>query len=126
MEDITDSEKFAFQEDLVIKRVREIIEHNLSNREYIEEYVEQWVSTICEEIIEELHSQRKPFKYIVNTIIQQRTGSAIHTAKSAYIDTLSDASLTVTWPKKTSKDPNNRTIICIVTVAALAFYPSGM
>jgi dynein light chain Tctex-type 1 len=110
----------------VIKRVREIIESNLSGREYVEELVEQWVSNICEEIIEELHSQRKPFKYIVNTLIMQRTGAAIHTAKAGYMDTVSDAQLTVTWPKKTSKDPNNRTMICVVTVGAFAFYPSGM
>lgn len=86
----------------------------------------QWINDICEQTIEELHAPRKPFKYIVTCCIMQRTGAAIHSAKAAFYDTVSDASLTVTWPKRTAKDPANRTIIAIVTVFAISFYPSGM
>ena len=37
MDDITDSEKYAFQEDAVKKKVREVIELVLSHEEYDEE-----------------------------------------------------------------------------------------
>jgi hypothetical protein len=56
----------------------------------------------------------------------QRTGAGIHCAKACYWDTVSDASVTVAWPQRQVKDPNNRTMVCIVTVFAVSFYPAGI
>lgn len=39
---------------------------------------------------------------------------------------VSSASVTVSWPQRQVKDPNNRTMVCIVTVFAVSFYPSGI
>ena len=90
MDDITDSEKFAFQEDVVKPKVRDVIENHLKGQEYSEEKVPQWINEICESCIEELHLPKKPFKYVVTCCIMQRTGAAIHSAKAAYWDTVSD------------------------------------
>ena len=118
--------QYAFQEDFVKKRVRDIIELHLSPQEYTEEAVPQWIDTICADCIEELHSHKKPYKYIVTCNIMQRTGAALHTGKSAWWDGVSDGSCTVLWPKRnaatTEAGVGSKTIICMVTVFAVAFY----
>jgi dynein light chain Tctex-type 1 len=126
MDDIADSEKQAFQEDSVKKKVREVIESHLKGREYSEHMLDQWMNDICENIVEELYQTKKPFKYVVTCAIMQRTGAAIHSAKSCFWDTVSDASITVCWPKRNGRDTINRTMICIVTVYAISFYPSSI
>jgi len=110
----------------VKKKVREVIEHHLRGRDYNEALLPQWINDICESTMEELHAPKKPFKYVVSCCIMQRTGAGIHCAKACYWDTVSDASVTVAWPQRQVKDPNNRTMVCIVTVFAVSFYPSGI
>lgn len=108
------------------KRVRDIIEQQLSPHEYNEEAVPQWIDAICAECVEELHSHKKPYKYIVTCSIMQRTGAALHSGKSALWDGVSDGSCTVLWPKRnaatTEAGVGSKTIICMVTVFAVAFY----
>jgi len=103
-----------------------VIEHHLRGRDYNEALLPQWINDICESTMEELHAPKKPFKYVVSCCIMQRTGAGIHCAKACYWDTVSDASVTVAWPQRQVKDPNNRTMVCIVTVFAVSFYPSGI
>ena len=122
MDDITDSEKYAFQEDVVKKKVREVVESVLGSCEYDEELVPVWVDSICALCVEELHAAKKPYKYIVTTTILQRTGSAIHSSRSAYWDGVSDGAVTVLWPKRNATEQQSKTIIAMVTVFALAFY----
>jgi dynein light chain Tctex-type 1 len=124
MDDITESEKYAFQEEVVAKRIREVIERHLKGKSYAEEKVAQWINDICESCLEELYAPKKPFKYVVTACIMQRTGAAIHSANACYWDTVSDGSLSVCWPKRNARDPQNRTMLCIVTVFAVGFYPS--
>lgn len=125
MEDITESEKFAIQEEVIQKKVLEIIESHLKNNDFQEEKVSQWISNICESCMEELYAPRKPFKYVVTCAIMQRTGDAIYSANSCFWDTVGDAAITVSWPKRhTAKDPHNRTMLCMVTVYCISFYPS--
>lgn len=105
------------------KKVRDIIDSHLKDEEYADHRVAQWIDHICEDVIEELHSTRKPFKYIVHCTIMQRTGSALHSSKSAYWDSVSDGSITVTWPKRNAAaEQTSKTIICMVTVFACSFY----
>jgi hypothetical protein len=62
--DIAESEKSAFQEEVVKKKIREVIELHLKNEEYKEEKVAQWINNICESCMEELSAPKKPFKYL--------------------------------------------------------------
>jgi len=105
----------------VRKRIREIIEENLKDKDYNEDMVPQWINDITETCVEELFSSRKPFKYVVTCAIMQRTGSAVHSATACYWDTVSDDTIFVCWPKRTSRDPSNRSMICIVNVFAVSF-----
>jgi hypothetical protein len=139
----------------VRKRIREIIEENLKDKDYNEDMVPQWINDITETCVEELFSSRKPFKYVVTCAIMQRTGSAVHSATACYWDTVSDGmspaphfilcrsaalatrscphtlhqrpflmfvdTIFVCWPKRTSRDPSNRSMICIVNVFAVSF-----
>mmetsp|Transcript_37361 Transcript_37361/g.73484 ORF Transcript_37361/g.73484 Transcript_37361/m.73484 type:complete len:123 (+) Transcript_37361:57-425(+) len=121
MEDLSESEKYEFQEELVQKKVVEVIETHLKNADYQEEKINQWVSNICEACMEELHAPKKPFKYVVTCMIMQRTGDAVHTATAAYWDTVADASISVAWPKR---NDTKGTMCCIVTVFAVSFSPT--
>jgi len=118
--------QYAFQEDFVKKRVRDIIEHHLAPHDYNEDTLPHWIDQITTDTLEELHSHKKPYKYIVTCNIMQRTGAALHSAKSAWWDGVSDGSCTVLWPKRnaatTEAGVGSKTIICMVTVFAVAFY----
>eukprot|EP00823_Brevimastigomonas_motovehiculus_P009599 TRINITY_DN927_c8_g1_i1.p1 TRINITY_DN927_c8_g1~~TRINITY_DN927_c8_g1_i1.p1 ORF type:complete len:130 (+),score=14.75 TRINITY_DN927_c8_g1_i1:139-528(+) len=124
LEDIAESEKTTLQEDVIKKKIKEIIENCLKGKEYDETKVPQWISNICEACIESLYAPKKPFKYAVTCTIMQRTGAGIHSANACYWDTVSDVALSVSWPKQKSRDPSNRSMLCMVTVFAVSFYPS--
>ena len=94
----------------------------LGVEEYDEERVPHWIDSICALCVEELHAAKKPYKYIVTCTILQRTGSAIHSSRSAYWDGVSDGAITVLWPKRNATEQVSKTIIAMVTVFAVAFY----
>ena len=72
--------------------------------------------------MEELYAAKKPYKYVVTCTILQRTGSALHSSRSAYWDGVSDGAITVLWPKRNATTENtSRTIVAMVTVFAVAF-----
>jgi dynein light chain Tctex-type 1 len=106
----------------VKKKVRDVIELVLGSEEWEDSMCEQWVDRICCLCIDELHAAKKPFKYVVTCSLMQRTGAAVHSSRSAYWDGVSDGSVTVMWPKRNAADATNKTIICMVTVFAVAFY----
>ena len=120
MEDLGDSEKFAFQEEVVRKKVTEIVEAELKGKEFEEAKVEAWTNSICEQCIEAVHAPKNPFKYVVTCSIMQRTGAGIHSATSCYWDTVADSPLHVHWPK-TSSTRELTSMMCIVTVFAVAY-----
>lgn len=120
MEDITDADKYEFQEEEMGKKLHKIIEETLKDQVYAEEEVQHWINSICEQSMTELWNSQKPFKYIVSCCITQRTGAGIHTAQSCHWDTVADRVLQVSWPKPTGA--SKASMLCIMTVYAIAFY----
>ena len=79
---------------------------------YQREKVNQWCQQIIDFLIKELAKLDKPFKYAVTCIIQERNGSGIQTAATAFWQSDTDGLISVQM--------NPPTFICIVTVFALA------
>ncbi|XP_063068244.1 dynein light chain Tctex-type 3 isoform X1 [Engraulis encrasicolus] len=88
------------------------IEGIIGGVDYSQNKVNQWTATIVEHSLTQLVKQGKPFKYIVNCAVMQKSGAGLHTASSCYWDTTTDGSCTVRW--------ENRTMYCVVSVFAVA------
>uniref|UniRef100_A0A3P9QGQ3 Dynein light chain Tctex-type 3 n=1 Tax=Poecilia reticulata TaxID=8081 RepID=A0A3P9QGQ3_POERE len=88
------------------------IEGVIGGTDYNHNKVNQWTANIVEHSLTHLVKQGRPFKYIVNCTIMQKSGAGLHTANSCYWDTTTDGSCTVRW--------ENRTIYCVVSVFAVA------
>ncbi|TKS66984.1 Dynein light chain [Collichthys lucidus] len=102
----------VFSADEATSSVKECIEGVIGGTEYNQSRVNQWTASIVEHSLTHLVKQGRPFKYIVNCTIMQKSGAGLHTANSCYWDTATDGSCTVRW--------ENRTMYCVVSVFAVA------
>ncbi|XP_037345429.1 dynein light chain Tctex-type 3-like isoform X1 [Pungitius pungitius] len=105
-------EQAVFNADDVNISVKECIEGVIGGADYNQSKVNQWTAGIVEHSLTHLVKQGRPFKYIVNCTIMQKSGAGLHTANSCYWDTAADGSCTVRW--------ENRTMYCVVGVFAVA------
>ncbi|KAG1949790.1 dynein light chain Tctex-type [Pimephales promelas] len=92
--------------------IGQCIESIIGGVDYSQNKVNQWTASIVELTLTQLVKQGKPFKYIVNCAVMQKSGAGLHTANSCYWDTTTDGSCTVRW--------ENRTMYCVVSVFAVA------
>uniref|UniRef100_A0A8C1U9G2 Dynein light chain Tctex-type 3 n=1 Tax=Cyprinus carpio TaxID=7962 RepID=A0A8C1U9G2_CYPCA len=61
--------------------------------DYSQNKVNQWTASIVEHTLTQLVKQGKPFKYIVNCAVMQKSGAGLHTANSCYWDTTTDGKM---------------------------------
>ncbi|OAF71856.1 Dynein light chain Tctex-type [Intoshia linei] len=100
MDDLQNSEETSFVVDEVSNIIKESIESVIGNSSYHQTKINQWTTTIIESCLSQLAKLNKPFKYIVNCIIMQKTGAGLHTASSCYWDSTTDGSCTIRWENK--------------------------
>lgn len=112
MEEYNSGDEVVFNADEVNVSVKECIEGVIGGTDYNQSKVNQWTASIVEHSLTHLVKQGRPFKYIVNCAIMQKSGAGLHTANSCYWDTATDGSCTVRW--------ENRTMYCVVSVFAVA------
>ncbi|XP_027879109.1 dynein light chain Tctex-type 1 [Xiphophorus couchianus] len=112
MEEYTSGDDGNFNTDETSVLVKECIEGVIGGTDYNHNKVNQWTANIVEHSLTHLVKQGRPFKYIVNCTIMQKSGAGLHTANSCYWDTTTDGSCTVRW--------ENRTMYCVVSVFAVA------
>uniref|UniRef100_M4ABY2 Dynein light chain Tctex-type 1 n=2 Tax=Xiphophorus maculatus TaxID=8083 RepID=M4ABY2_XIPMA len=112
MEEYTSGDDGNFNTDETSVLVKECIEGVIGGTDYNHNKVNQWTANIVEHSLTHLVKQGRPFKYIVNCTIMQKSGAGLHTASSCYWDTTTDGSCTVRW--------ENRTMYCVVSVFAVA------
>lgn len=43
-----------------------------------------WINSICETILDKLIKLRKPYKYVVNTMVMRKSGAGMHVCSSCY------------------------------------------
>uniref|UniRef100_A0AAY4C444 Dynein light chain Tctex-type 1 n=2 Tax=Denticeps clupeoides TaxID=299321 RepID=A0AAY4C444_9TELE len=112
MEEYHSGDEVAFNPDEASNCVKECIESIIGGVDYSQNKVNQWTASIVELSLTQLVKQGKPFKFIVNCAVMQKSGAGLHTASSCYWDTATDGSCTVRW--------ENRTMYCVVSVFAVA------
>uniref|UniRef100_A0A1A8CRJ3 Dynein light chain Tctex-type 1 n=1 Tax=Nothobranchius kadleci TaxID=1051664 RepID=A0A1A8CRJ3_NOTKA len=112
MDGYNSGEDVVFNPDETSSLVKECIEGIIGGADYNHSKVNQWAARVVEHSLSHLAKQGRPFKYIVNCVIMQKTGAGLHAASSCYWDTATDGSCTVRW--------ENRTMHCMVTVFAVA------
>ena len=112
MEETQGSEETTFVVDEVKQIIQESVENVLGTASYQNNKVNQWTASVVETCLNQLTKLSKPFKYIVNCVIMQKTGAGLHTASSCYWDSTTDGSCTIRW--------ENKSMYCIVTVFGLA------
>ncbi|KAI4805800.1 dynein light chain Tctex-type 3 [Gymnodraco acuticeps] len=112
MEEYNPGDEVAFNADEVNISIKECVEGVIGGTDYNQNKVNQWTASIVEHSLTHLVKQGRPFKYIVNCAIMQKSGAGLHTANSCYWDTTTDGSCTARW--------ENRTMYCVVSVFAVA------
>ncbi|XP_037953160.1 dynein light chain Tctex-type-like [Teleopsis dalmanni] len=106
------SEERAFVVDDVSEVIKEAIESTIGGYAYEIDKVNNWTGQVVENCLHTLTKERKPYKYIVTSMIMQKNGAGLHTASSCFWDNETDGSCTVRW--------ENKTMYCIVSVFGLA------
>ncbi|KAF2069676.1 hypothetical protein CYY_009006 [Polysphondylium violaceum] len=96
------------QED-VLAILKEAVDASLSNSSiYQHNKVPEWTSRVIDHTLKKLSEGNKPFKYIVNCLIFQKTGAGFHSSSSCLWDSTSDGVCTYRW--------ENKNMYCITTV----------
>ncbi|KAG9334425.1 hypothetical protein JZ751_007681 [Albula glossodonta] len=90
MEEYHSGDEVPFNPDEASNYVKECIEGIIGGVDYNQNKVNQWTATIVEHSLTQLVKQGKPFKYIVNCAVMQKSGAGLHTANSCYWDTATD------------------------------------
>lgn len=74
-----------------------IIEKIIGENPYSEIKVPIWTTTIMERLLSELTKLKRPYKYVINCSLQQRTGAGLHLASASYWDPITDGACTIKW-----------------------------
>uniref|UniRef100_A0A672GTZ0 Dynein light chain Tctex-type 3 n=1 Tax=Salarias fasciatus TaxID=181472 RepID=A0A672GTZ0_SALFA len=90
MEEYSSGDEVIFNPDESSSLVKECIEGVIGGTDYNQNKVNQWTASIVEHSLTHLVKQGRPFKYILNCAIMQKSGAGLHTANSCYWDTATD------------------------------------
>ncbi|ETO29280.1 hypothetical protein RFI_07843 [Reticulomyxa filosa] len=95
--------------------LREEISGVLGDSQFDANKVPQWcqriVTNVLKKLVEANKSQDFQYKYVVNTVVLERTGAGLHSTSSCLWDKTSDSSSSVQW--------NNEHMFCVTSVWAL-------
>lgn len=105
-----DSAEFVVEDVETI--VRQAIHNSLNDSAYNAKKVNGWTDSIVQNCLKDLQALARPFKYIITSIIMQKTGAGLNTSVSMYWDASKDGYCKVPW--------QNGTMHCIVTVYGLS------
>ncbi|CCW61832.1 unnamed protein product [Phytomonas sp. EM1] len=107
MDDLGD-ENLTISNEGIQEDVSTLLRSKLGNEEWSSVKVDIWVEDIIGAILKELAELKKPFKYVVNCTIMQRTGAAIASGFASLWDNTKDGVVHVPF--------ENDSLVCTVTV----------
>jgi dynein light chain Tctex-type 1 len=113
----SDSAAFVFEGEIE-PLVNRVLDHHLMGKFYDEASASPLSNFICEDIMQGLTRLEKPFKYVVNCVLMQNTGAALHAVQSEFLDGMNDGAGTVRWPQDRIKEPTN--FVAVVTVFGIS------
>ena len=91
-----------------------VLDHHLLGKFYDEATATALSNYILEDLVAGLARLEKPFKYVVNCVLMQNTGAALHGCVAEFVDGMNDGVGTVRWPSDRIKEPTD--ITAVVTV----------
>uniref|UniRef100_A0A0G4HAI0 Dynein light chain Tctex-type 1 n=1 Tax=Chromera velia CCMP2878 TaxID=1169474 RepID=A0A0G4HAI0_9ALVE len=94
------------------KAIKSTVDNILGTATYNPKEVQTWVDAMAQGIVEKLTDLNGNFKYIVSSIILQRSHAGFHCSTTCYWDYNTDGSLTFRW--------ENKSMLCIITVFGVA------
>lgn len=103
---------FADIREQVYKITQEVVENSLQKRVYSSKDVQNWVNVVADNVMRALTDYNKNFKYMVTSIIMQKSDSGLNVASTCYWNSQSDGYCTIKW--------ENQSMFCIVNVFAVS------
>ncbi|KAH9600210.1 Tctex-1 [Trypanosoma melophagium] len=101
-------EDVAINSDMIQEEVTGVLRHKFAQESWNPRKVDAWVDDVIEVVLRNLAELRKPFKYIVNCVVMQRTGAGISTGFISLWDNTLDGVVHVPF--------ENDSLHCLVTV----------
>lgn len=112
MAEVFQDETAEFSAEDVEVIVRHAIHNSLNEHSYNVKKINEWTNSIVTHCLRELQALGRPFKYIITSVIMQKTGAGLNSTTSMHWDILKDGFCKVAW--------ENPTMNCIVTVYGLS------
>lgn len=91
--------------------VRGVIEKTLAKKNYDSKDAQTWTNIISDSCVKALSELSTNFKFMVSTLIIQKSDAGLSMSGSCYWDSETDGNFAETW--------ENTTILCIVNVFAV-------
>merc|ERR1711998_332033 len=83
-----------FPSDAVTAVLKRVCEEKFRGVEYDQRQVNDWANDVTQSSLEELQQMGRPFKYIVNAVILQKSNAGINIATSVFWQQDTDGSAT--------------------------------
>lgn len=101
-------ETVALSSEVIQEDVSTLLRNKLGPEEWNPVKVDGWMNDLITTVLKELADLKKPFKYVVNCVIMQKTGAALSTGFISLWDNTKDGMVHVPF--------ENDTMHCLVTV----------
>ncbi|EAN84776.1 putative dynein light chain Tctex-type [Trypanosoma cruzi] len=101
-------EDAAINSDMIQEEVSGLLRGKFAQETWNPRKVDVWVDDVVENVLKNLADLKKPFKYVVNCVVMQRTGAGISTGFISLWDNTLDGVVHVPF--------ENDTLHCFVTV----------
>lgn len=101
--------------DEVNQIIRDVVEKIVGDETaFMIEKLKKWSDTIVQQCLEKLAKLKRPFKFIVTSVINQRNGAGFVSHSSCFFNIDTDLVTTFRW--------ENDILHCVVSVYALAVF----
>eukprot|EP00999_Lentomonas_sp_LEN2_P001219 NODE_2238_length_616_cov_116.235174_g2188_i0.p1 GENE.NODE_2238_length_616_cov_116.235174_g2188_i0~~NODE_2238_length_616_cov_116.235174_g2188_i0.p1 ORF type:complete len:116 (-),score=22.16 NODE_2238_length_616_cov_116.235174_g2188_i0:149-496(-) len=106
-----EQEEITLNSEKITEIIDESMRATLNAVQWNSKKVDQWTANIIEQCLKRLAEMKKPFKYIVTSVVMQKTGAGLHSSFTAYWDNSADGVCSVPF--------ENETMHCVTTVYGL-------
>ena len=89
--------QFEAIKDELTQMVDEIIRTYLNDKNYDQKEAQGWTNQISDEVIKQLHSQQRGFKFVCNSTIFQKGDASLHFSSTCLWNPNTDGSITVKY-----------------------------
>ena len=89
--------QLAAIKDELTQMVDEIIRSYLNDKNYDQKEAQSWTNQISDEVIKQLHSQQRGFKFVCNSTIFQKGDASLHFSSTCLWNPNTDGSITVKY-----------------------------